>query len=31
MYLILVASTSPGSDTQTPATEQFDYVRVWQH
>jgi beta-glucanase (GH16 family) len=31
MYLILVASTSNGSDTQTPATERFKYVRVWQH
>ena len=31
MYVILVASTSPGSNTQTPATERFKYVRVWQH
>jgi hypothetical protein len=30
MYLILVASTSAESPSQA-ATEQFDYVRVWQH
>jgi beta-glucanase (GH16 family) len=31
MYLILIASTSSGSDVQAPVTERFSYVRVWQH